>query len=914
MSPQFSPGQVDVGISQVAAEFSRQESGLRANMQQMKENQAAMQRSMKTQMDRTEMDWKNYMKLAEFSSTLSDTLVENQEKENKKIMLENMNQAFIDGTDPHAQAKYDEEVAELAEGNKLAVGVATEYKNRGGLPDVAYEIERRSGWAAYGYAVGVAQNGGKNYGSFLESNKETVVGQRADGTDITLASAHNSAEYDAVTRVLRNEYMAPYAGLNPNLLNEHLIEPMRQAEDMAFAQWEKDFSANKDKERDLELQGQLVAVKGDPVKAANLLEYNIQVEAQRNGGNLRLARQTELNRLTRLGAAGMIPPGEMLDILDVKIQMKGGYRRLIDTPEGKAALAEAEKFQNQQFTRKETLYREQRTNLVRSVTKLVEEEGYLDENARAAFVNDYVRLGGSPSEAESLFPSRDEATAKAAAEQVTDLINANAYIPEGLIKQLGYEQRNLAVEARKRNQARRVNMGLTENNARSIKKKIKGEADKFAGTVGTTAESSSESNSAQRRALEWAQDWLQKNEGRYKTEGEMVEALELALEKQFGGLERTNSEGQKVTGYDASPFNSANVPNPEIGQDEFRERSENAQQHVASLVENGETNPYAIGAIPGTEAELKLLKEYVEQNGKLPNVNNYPVFKALVNQSNASASWEQIAKSQLQAVYDIDFDQQYGPPEIQVLKEGQDGVQVEEYREIRRLLGVNPTTNTQIRAGIDYSMMPNASQQGALSDPSNPNSPRIGSFVGGDGDLVAQGQGGQYTLNMTAIPGGYGPTIQKAADTYGIPADILAGLIDQESRWDPGAYNPSGATGIAQIIKRWHPESNPGVNPHDDIMYAGRYLRQLLDNEAKGDLRTAIYMYNAGPGTVLKYGVGATEENRNYYPGVIERAKKYRRKSYGQVRPKYQAYVSDSPYNSPDLLSPNLRGRIYQLA
>ena len=65
----------------------------------------------------------------------------------------------------------------------------------------------------------------------------------------------------------------------------------------------------------------------------------------------------------------------------------------------------------------------------------------------------------------------------------------------------------------------------------------------------------------------------------------------------------------------------------------------------------------------------------------------------------------------------------------------------------------------------------NASQQGALSDPSDPNSPRIGEFVGGDGDLVAQGQGGQYTLNLTAVPGGYGPTGQSAADTYGIPAD-----------------------------------------------------------------------------------------------------------------------------------------------
>ena len=914
IQPQLNPGRVDVGISQVSAEFSRQEAGLRSNLQQMRENEAAMQRSMKTQMDRSAMDWKNYEKLAQFSSTLSDQLVENQEEENKRIMLENMNQAMIEGADPHAQAKYDEEVQQLADANKVAVGVATEYKNRGGLPDVAYEIERRSGWAAYGYAVGVAQNGGKNYGAFLEANKETAIGQRADGSPISLASARNSAEYQAAMKVLRNEYWAPYAGLNPNLLNEHLIDPMRQEEDVQFAQWEKDFAANKEKERDLEIMGGLVAVKDNPLKAANLLEDNIQTEAIRNGGNLRLARQTELARLTRLGERGMIPPGQMQEILEVEIPMKGGKRRLIDTPEGKAALAAAEKYQTQQFTRKETQLREKRVNLVRRTSELVQKEGYLDADTRAAFINDYVQAGGDPVEAETLFPTRDKAVSDAAAEQINQLINAGAYVPEGLINQLDETKRSLAVDARKRNEARRVNMGLTEVNAKSVKKTIKGLADEFAGTIGTSAESSPESNSAQRRALEWSQSWLQKNEGRYKTEGEMVEALELALKEQFGGLERTNSEGQEVTGYDASPFNSANVPDPEKGQQAFRENAVISQQHIATLAADGVRNPYAVGAIPGTEAELKKLKEHVEKDGTIPNVNNYPIYKQLVNQSNGTATWEQIAKSQLKAVYDIDFNLQYGPPAIEVL-EGKDGVQIEEYREMRRLLSVNPTPNTTMRAGIDYTMMSNASQQGALSDPSNPNSPRIGEWVGGDqGSTQETGQGGQYTLNIQAVPGGFGPTIQKAADTYDIPADILAGLIEQESNFNPSAYNPSGATGIAQIIKRWHPESNPGVNPHDDIMYAAKYLRQLMDNEAKGDLRTAIYMYNAGPGTVLRYGVGASKENRDYYPGIMEKAKKYRRRSYGPVRPKYQAYVSDSPYNSPDLLSPNLRGRIYQLA
>ena len=56
VSPQNNAEQIDLGINRVAAEFSRQESGMRQNLQAMAENQKAMQRSMKTQMDRSQMD------------------------------------------------------------------------------------------------------------------------------------------------------------------------------------------------------------------------------------------------------------------------------------------------------------------------------------------------------------------------------------------------------------------------------------------------------------------------------------------------------------------------------------------------------------------------------------------------------------------------------------------------------------------------------------------------------------------------------------------------------------------------------------------------------------------------------------------------------------------------------------------
>ena len=139
VSPQNNAEQIDLGINRVAAEFSRQESGMRQNLQAMAENQKAMQRSMKTQMDRSEMDWKNYEKLADFSSTIADQLVENQKKVNERVKIENMNQAFIDGADPNKQAKYNEEVEKLNKADDATLEVAKRYRDSGGLPDVAYE-------------------------------------------------------------------------------------------------------------------------------------------------------------------------------------------------------------------------------------------------------------------------------------------------------------------------------------------------------------------------------------------------------------------------------------------------------------------------------------------------------------------------------------------------------------------------------------------------------------------------------------------------------------------------------------------------------------------------------------------------------------------------------------------------------
>ena len=52
-----------------------------------------------------------------------------------------------------------------------------------------------SGWAAYGYAKGIAKNGAKGYDSFLLENKTLLLVHVLTVGPITLENAANSAEY-----------------------------------------------------------------------------------------------------------------------------------------------------------------------------------------------------------------------------------------------------------------------------------------------------------------------------------------------------------------------------------------------------------------------------------------------------------------------------------------------------------------------------------------------------------------------------------------------------------------------------------------------------------------------------------------------------------------------------------------------
>jgi soluble lytic murein transglycosylase-like protein len=115
--------------------------------------------------------------------------------------------------------------------------------------------------------------------------------------------------------------------------------------------------------------------------------------------------------------------------------------------------------------------------------------------------------------------------------------------------------------------------------------------------------------------------------------------------------------------------------------------------------------------------------------------------------------------------------------------------------------------------------------------------------------------------------------MHEAEARYGIPADLVVRLAWQESRFNPEAYNAgSGASGIMQIVPRWHPAADPW-EPVAAIDYGARYLAQLARQFGTWEL--ALKAYNWGPGNVAAWLRGGPDapveplETQNYSAQIL---------------------------------------------
>lgn len=135
----------------------------------------------------------------------------------------------------------------------------------------------------------------------------------------------------------------------------------------------------------------------------------------------------------------------------------------------------------------------------------------------------------------------------------------------------------------------------------------------------------------------------------------------------------------------------------------------------------------------------------------------------------------------------------------------------------------------------------------------------------------------------TQVP--FGDLIYREALKNEVDPELVAAVVQQESRFKPTARSPVGAMGLMQLMPRtgkWMGATNLN-DPQQNIKAGVKYLKYL--GERFGDNETLILAaYNGGEGNVKRYGgVPPFRETRQYVKKVADYRADYEEKVAGKV-------------------------------
>jgi soluble lytic murein transglycosylase-like protein len=201
------------------------------------------------------------------------------------------------------------------------------------------------------------------------------------------------------------------------------------------------------------------------------------------------------------------------------------------------------------------------------------------------------------------------------------------------------------------------------------------------------------------------------------------------------------------------------------------------------------------------------------------------------------------------------------------------------------LAGVTTTPASTGSAASFSSALADASTSAALTGDSTTTATDPTAATGTLASLSSPVGGAATYGATTATSGGglpssvpYAAQITAAAKANGIDPALLAGLIKQESGFNPNAGSGAGARGLTQLM----PATAAGLgvtnvlDPAQSIQAGAKYLKAQLDTFG-GDVTKALAAYNAGPGAVKRFGgVPPYAETQNYVRAVQANAAAFR--------------------------------------
>lgn len=141
----------------------------------------------------------------------------------------------------------------------------------------------------------------------------------------------------------------------------------------------------------------------------------------------------------------------------------------------------------------------------------------------------------------------------------------------------------------------------------------------------------------------------------------------------------------------------------------------------------------------------------------------------------------------------------------------------------------------------------------------------------------------------------FGSIIYAEAKKHDIRPELVAAVVQAESRFKPTARSGAGAVGLMQLVPRtgkWM-GARDLTNPAQNIAAGTKYLRYLHDR-FDGNETKIIAAYNAGEGNVRRFGgVPPFKETQNY----VNKVRNYEKEFHERVEGNYASLTS------PDVLA-----------
>jgi len=118
----------------------------------------------------------------------------------------------------------------------------------------------------------------------------------------------------------------------------------------------------------------------------------------------------------------------------------------------------------------------------------------------------------------------------------------------------------------------------------------------------------------------------------------------------------------------------------------------------------------------------------------------------------------------------------------------------------------------------------------------------------------------------------YADLITAAAEAHGVDPLLVQALIQVESNYQPRARSPKGAMGLMQLmpsVAREYKVRN-AYDPKANIDAGVRKLKSLLEKYGTDSLDLVLAAYNAGEGTIQRFGgIPPYRETQNYVSRIL---------------------------------------------